>query len=133
MTFTDTEREYLDSQFLGRLATVDAAGRPQNNPVGFVYNAETGTFDVGGHNLAGSRKFRNVAANGAVALVVDDLASVDPWRVRGIEIRGKAEALTDQEPPRPGMGREIIRIHPETIFSWGVDPDHPGMSRRTVG
>ena len=27
-------------------------------------------------------------------LLVDDLASVNPWRVRGIEVRGEAEVLT---------------------------------------
>ncbi|MFC4119932.1 hypothetical protein [Nonomuraea zeae] len=35
------------------------------------------------------------------SFVVDDLASVDPWVVRGIEIRGSAVALTDHEPPVP--------------------------------
>src|ERR671931_614568 len=134
MTFTEAELEYLDSQVLGRLATVDTPGRPQNNPVGFFYNPQAGTIDVGGRALGGTRQFRNVAANPAVSLVVDDLASADPWRVRGIEIRGKADALTDTEPPRPGFSREIIRIHPETIFSWGLDPDDPWrMDRRTVG
>jgi pyridoxamine 5'-phosphate oxidase family protein len=40
--------------------------------------------------------------------------------VRGIEIRGRAEALTDQEPPMPGMSAELIRIHPRRIISWGL-------------
>ena len=56
----------------------------------------------------------------AVAFVVDDIASVDPWVVRGVEIRGTAEALTDVDPPRPTMSREIIRITPRRIISWGL-------------
>ncbi len=55
-----------------------------------------------------------------MALVVDDLASIDPWHVRGIEIRGHAEAWRDVDPPRPGMSRELILIHPERIRSWGL-------------
>lgn len=35
IAFTDAELTYLRGQRLGRLATVDAAGAPQNNPVGF--------------------------------------------------------------------------------------------------
>ena len=133
MSLTEREREYLASQRLGRLATVDAHGAPQNNPVGVFYNGETGTVDIGGHNLAGSRKYRNVLANEHVALVVDDLVSTRPWQVRGVEIRGRAEALTDQEPPGPGFSRELIRIHPTQVFSWGIDPEHPGMRKRLIG
>jgi hypothetical protein len=55
------------------------------------------------------------------ALVVDDLASTDPWRPRGIEIRGAAEAITDAEP--------LIRIHPERIVAWGLEG---GRNARSV-
>jgi pyridoxamine 5'-phosphate oxidase family protein len=120
-TFTDTELGYLASQTLGRLATVDANGAPQNNPVTFRYNAGLGTIDIGGHAMGASRKFRNVRANDRVAFVVDDIASFRPWRVRCVEIRGRAEALSDKEPPRPGFSREIIRIHPDRIISFGLD------------
>jgi len=112
---------YLRSQRLGRLATVDAAGAPQNNPVGFRYNADLGTIDVGGRNMGASRKFRNLAANPRVAFVVDDIASVQPWRVRCVEIRGHAEALRDQTPYLEGMSPEIIRIYPDRVISFGLD------------
>jgi pyridoxamine 5'-phosphate oxidase family protein len=133
MSLTEHEREFLAAQRLGRLATVDEAGAPQNNPVGVFYDAATGTFGIGGHNLAASRKFRNVRKNPHVALVIDELASVRPWVVRGIEIRGVAEALADAEPVAPGFSREVIRVHPRTIFSWGIDPDSPGITKRVVG
>jgi pyridoxamine 5'-phosphate oxidase family protein len=136
MTSTDTlthaERRYLSTQRLGRLATVDPDGAPQNNPVGFRYNAETGTIDISGYHLGASRKFRNVEGNAQVAFVVDDVASLDPWRVRGIEIRGLAEAVRGAPDPIPGTGDEIIRIHPRRIFSWGIDPARPRMWRRDL-
>lgn len=120
MSFTQSEIDYLGSQRLGRLATVAPNGSPQVNPVGFRYNAELGTIDIGGHNLSASKKFRNVAAGSRVAFVVDDLESVQPWKVRGVEVRGDAEALTGQEPHMRGFSGEIIRIHPRRIISWGL-------------
>lgn len=132
-SFTPAELAYLESQRLGRLATVAPDGVPQNNPVGFRYNPEGDTVDIFGLNMGATRKFRNVRLHPGVALVVDDIASVDPWQVRGVEIRGRAEALSDVEPPRPGMSRETIRIHPRRIISWGVDPDQGGMHGRDLG
>jgi pyridoxamine 5'-phosphate oxidase family protein len=84
MTLTDAERLYLATQRIGRLATVAADGAPQNNPVGYRYNAETGAIDISGRNMAATRKFRNVQANPNVALVVDEIVSVNPWQVRGV-------------------------------------------------
>ncbi|GAA4248857.1 PPOX class F420-dependent oxidoreductase [Dactylosporangium darangshiense] len=121
MTFTQAELDYLATQRLGRLATVSPDGQVQNNPVGFFVDGATGAIVIGGGAMGGTKKFRNVQRGSTVALVVDDLASVDPWTVRGIEIRGTAEALTDQDPPMRGMSREVIRITPNKITSWGLD------------
>jgi pyridoxamine 5'-phosphate oxidase family protein len=119
-SFSPPELAYLASQRLGRLATVDRHGTPQNNPVGFAV-ADDGAVVIGGWNLGRSRKFRNLATNDRVSLVVDDIASLDPWVVRGVEIRGRAEALTDVEPIASYTSREQIRIHPDRIRSWGLD------------
>src|SRR5262245_66568185 len=119
MSFTQAELDYLRTQRLARLATVAPDGTLQVSPVGFFVNAD-GTIDIGGVNLGGTKKFRNVAAAGRAAVVIDDVASLDPWEVRGVEIRGSAEALTDQEPPMRGFSKEIIRIHPSRIISWGL-------------
>jgi pyridoxamine 5'-phosphate oxidase family protein len=132
MTLNDAEREYLSTQPLGRLATIAPDGTLQNNPVSFRYNPETATIDIGGHHMGATRKFRNVAAGGEVAFVVDDIASVQPWSVRGLEIRGHAEALVDQPPPGPGFSGELIRVHPRRIIAWGLDPAAAGMQGRTV-
>ena len=131
--FTQAKLDYLAAQPLGRLATSAPDGMLQNNPVGFQVDADAGTIDIGGWNMGASRKFRNVRANGRVAFVVDDLVSVRPWTVRGLEIRGHAEALADATPPQSFMSGEIIRIHPDRIFSWGIEPGRDRMYRRDVG
>jgi pyridoxamine 5'-phosphate oxidase family protein len=66
-----------------------------------------------------------------VAFVVDDLVSRDPWTVRGLEIRGTAVALEDVDPPMPFMSREVIRITPAWVASWGVDPGAPDRRSRS--
>lgn len=124
MPFTDTELAYLAAQRLGRLATAQPDGTLQVSPVGFRYNADTKTIDITGYRMSASRKFRNVAANGRVAFVVDDIASVNPWRVRCVEIRGTAEALNPAADSAPDRDAAIIRIHPRRIISFGIDaPD----------
>jgi pyridoxamine 5'-phosphate oxidase family protein len=126
--FTASELAYLAEQKLGRLATKAPGGALQNNPVGYFVNAAEGHIDIGGHGMGASRKFHNVQSEPQVSLVVDDLSTEQGWQVRGIEIRGRAEAIADVEPPMPGFSREIIRIHPERILSWGL----PESSRRNV-
>jgi pyridoxamine 5'-phosphate oxidase family protein len=130
MAFTEAELSYLETQPLGRLATVSPDGTPQVNPVGFWYNADLGVIDIGGHALAASKKFRNVRAGSRASLVVDDLVSRDPWQVRGVEIRGEAEAVESVEPPRPGFSSEVIRIRPRRVISWGIEPGQDGMTMR---
>ncbi|MFI7639666.1 PPOX class F420-dependent oxidoreductase [Nonomuraea sp. NPDC049400] len=128
MIFTQAELDYLTGQHLGRLATVSPTGKVQNNPVGFFVDAASGTITIGGHALGASKKFRNVQQGSTVSFAVDDLASLEPWVVRGIEIRGSAVALTDHEPPVPYFSREIITITPIKIISWGLDG--PRSSRK---
>jgi pyridoxamine 5'-phosphate oxidase family protein len=132
--FTEDELEYLRSQRLGRLATAQPNGTLQNNPVVYWYNAELDCIDIGGRAMATTQKFRNVAANGKASFVIDDMVSRRPWRVRGIEIRGLAEALVDQPvpPELEFLSPELIRIHPRRLFTWGLDPNHLAMVRRTV-
>jgi pyridoxamine 5'-phosphate oxidase family protein len=123
--FTAAELRYLSERRLGRLATAGKDGTPHVAPVGWSYNREHDAIEVGGRDFARSKKYRDVARSGRAAIVVDDLASVDPWRPRGIEVRGSAEVLDD--PPR-------IRIHPERVVSWGLESDDVFERRsRTVG
>lgn len=121
---SDSELAYLRTQRLGRLATVDAQGRPQANPVGFFLR-DDGTVDIGGRAMGGTKKWRNVAANRFVSLVVDDVASLDPWTVRGVEIRGEAEQVVGPHDLGAHLSEELIRIRPYRILSWGLDPAAP--------
>ena len=130
--FTETEIEYLSGQRLGRLATVDAEGRPHVVPVAFRYNAELDAVDIGGHNFAGSKKFRDVGKTGRAAFVVDDV--LPPWRARGIEVRGRAEVRSEGgKEIMENFAEEMIRIHPRRIVSWGVDSDAFSPNSRSVG
>lgn len=128
MSFTTTELEYLSGQRLGRLATAQPDGTLQVSPVGFRYNDRTGTIDIAGRGMAASRKFRNVAENGQVAFVIDDVASVQPWRPRCVEVRGEGESIAEPidsawaaDLAQTGFDGAIIRIHPKRIISFGVD------------
>ena len=132
--FTDKEIAYLTSQRLGRLATVGADGGPHSVPVGFHYNTALDAIEIGGHALGRSRKFHDIAADPRVAFIVDDLASIDPWTPRGIEVRGRAEALGyGGEVLGPGFGAELIRVYPRRIIAWGIDtPSFGGRNARDV-
>ena len=91
-------------------------------PTSFRYNAELDTVDMGGLHVATTKKYRDVRANGWAALVVDDLASVDPWRPRMLEIRGRAEAVpAGGAHLGPGFGEAFIRLHPEKVNSFGIE------------
>jgi pyridoxamine 5'-phosphate oxidase family protein len=133
--FTPAEIAYLQSQRLGRLATVGADGQPHVVPVGFRYNAEHDTIDIGGHGgFTTRKKYRDVSRNKRVAFVVDDLTSTNPWRVRGIEIRGAADILeTGGQEIGPGFDPDMFRIHPRRIISWGLDdPNSVSAHARSV-
>ena len=124
--FTQKEIEYLKSQRLARIATAastqqEGSVQPDVVPVGFDFDGEY--LYVGGMNLLKSTKFRNVLKNNKVAIVVDDLKSIDPWDPRGIRIYGTADIVTRQggymentDQPNP----QYIRVNPKKKWSWGV-------------
>jgi pyridoxamine 5'-phosphate oxidase family protein len=128
--FTDTELEYLHSQRLGRIATASPVGEPEVSPVGF--EADAAGISTGGIDITKTVRYRNIQATGRAAMVIDDLASVDPWRPRGVKVRGRAEIDTD------GQGQSRIRLTPETVWSWGINEGAPKhfadrIERRAVG
>jgi pyridoxamine 5'-phosphate oxidase family protein len=130
--FTEGELAYIAAQRLGRLATVQPSGDPQVNPVSCYYNPATGTIDIGGRNLAASRKYRNVQRNPRAAVVIDDMAPGHPPRIRCLEIRGQAEALPDPDSTAALVGGPIIRISPLRIISWGIDTSPAALGSRDV-
>jgi pyridoxamine 5'-phosphate oxidase family protein len=119
VTFTERELEYLRSQPLARIATVDPEGQPDNAAVGFRVESD-GSILVGGMRNVRTRKWRNIEAGAdRVALVVDDLVSTKPWRPRGIRIYGTAELVHTEGQFGPGA---YVRITPTTSWSWGIEP-----------
>jgi len=116
-SFTDAELTYLQSERrLARLATVGPDGTPHVTPVGmWTLDPDADIIEVSGRDLAATKKFRDIARTHRAAIVIDDMVR-EPWQPRGVEIRGRAEAITDPQPR--------IRIHPERIIGWGLDdPD----------
>jgi pyridoxamine 5'-phosphate oxidase family protein len=132
--FTPGEVAYLQSQRLGRIATA-AGGQPHVVPVTFRYNPAEDAIDIGGHGgFAKRKKFRDVQQNPRVAFVVDDVVSFQPWKVRGIEIRGEVEILmTGGSEILPHMDPEMFRLRPRRIVSWGIDGDMMQQNARSVG
>jgi pyridoxamine 5'-phosphate oxidase family protein len=119
--FSEGELGYLlGERRLARVATVGKDGMPHITPVGWSYNPEHDSIDITGHSMERSKKYRDVAATGRAAVVIDDV--LPPWRPRAVEVRGRAEAV---EQPTP-----LIRIRPQRIVSWGIESE--GTGRRTA-
>jgi pyridoxamine 5'-phosphate oxidase family protein len=59
------------------------------------------------------------AGNTKVALVIDDLVSVNPWTVRGLRIYGIAEIVVRRE-GQFGPGH-YMRITPTVSWGWNLD------------
>lgn len=120
--FSTQEIEYLQSQRLGRLATLGVSGGLHVVPVGFRYNPNEDAIDIGGHNFAKSKKYRDALRHGRVAFVVDDV--LPPWRPRFVEIRGTVQAfLEGGETINHGFNPEMLRVTPTYIVSFGVNEE----------
>lgn len=121
--FSEKELEYLKGQRLARLATSGAGGAPHVVPVGFRVSEAGDAIEVGGHGFQASKKYRDMQANAMVAIVVDDLASVNPWTPRGIEVRGMAELQESGGTAKfgPGWDEAWVRIVPQRVNSWGIE------------
>jgi pyridoxamine 5'-phosphate oxidase family protein len=117
--FSEAELAYLQTQRLTRVAMIASNGQPTVDVVGFEFNGTR--FYIGGLNLPSTRKYRNVAAgNRQVALVVDDLPSINPWTPRGIKVHGTAEIVQRDGSLGPG---EYLTITPVVSLSWGILAD----------
>ncbi len=119
-TFTEKELAYLRSQRLARLATADLHGAPHVVPLGFRVSEDGTAVEVGGRSFGSTKKYRDMRANPKVAIVIDDLASVSPWKPRGIEVRGTAEIREGAGGPVPAE-QHWARITPKRIVSWGIN------------
>jgi pyridoxamine 5'-phosphate oxidase family protein len=125
--FTVAELEYLTSQPLMRFASASLNGRPDVAPV--VFEIDGDDVLTAGFDITHTVRYKNIQSNPRVSVVVDDLASVNPWSPRGIKIIGTAVIEDIDGSPR-------FRISPEVIISWALNDTTPGipkMERRKVG
>lgn len=111
LEFTESEAKLLCQGGLARLATVSASGQPHVVPIAYEFDGQYLYFS--GRNLLRTLKCRNIGRNKRVAIVIDDVVSVSPWRARGVELRGIAEVLEEG-------GRPYVRITPSWKTSWGL-------------
>jgi pyridoxamine 5'-phosphate oxidase family protein len=125
--FSKEELGYLKSQLIARVATTSPKGKPNVAPVGFEFDGKY--FYIGSVKqkiLHSTPRYKNIK-NGSkrVAIVIDDLVSVEPWKVRGIRLNGEADIVARNG--EFGKG-EYIRIKPKLTWSWGFS----GKPRKTV-
>ena len=126
--FTDAEIEFVNSQRLGRLATVGSDGMPHVVPVAVFYDPDADALVIGADAEYGeavmisSKKFRDAQRRGKAAVVLDDP------RPRILEVRGQAETHLDGGEE---AGRRVgapfrflpawISIRPRRIVAMGID------------
>jgi pyridoxamine 5'-phosphate oxidase family protein len=125
--FTESEVAYLGSQRMARLATASPSGQPDVAAVTFRLDGDT--IVSGGFDITKTVRYGNLLKNPRAVIVIDDLATVDPWSPRGVKVRGAAMLEGD-------AGSMRIRIVPEVIWSWGINTDGEkrflGIERRDV-
>lgn len=120
MSFNEQEIAYLRTQPLARFATLSATAQPDVVPVAFELDGSVFWVGGSGESVLATRKVRNVRdGSPKVALVVDDLVSIDPFIARGVRVYGEAEGPIE----RVGMvGPGIyLRVTPRISWSWNLD------------
>ncbi|HYY90501.1 MAG TPA: PPOX class F420-dependent oxidoreductase [Candidatus Dormibacteraeota bacterium] len=126
--FSEAEIQYMKSQRLARIATVNSKGQPDVVPVGFEFDGKY--FWVGSHSqdiFLTTWKYHNVKnGNKHVALTIDDLESVNPWRPRAVKVYGTAEVADHNG--QFGLGK-YLKISPKLSWSFGV----PGLESQGPG
>lgn len=117
--YSEPEIQYLKSQRLARIATATRQGKPDVSPVAFEFDGTH--FYIGSHSqdiFLTTKKYKNVRdGNKEVAIVIDDLESVQPWKPRGIKLNGTAEIV--EHNGIFGHGK-YLQIAPTVSWSWGI-------------
>jgi len=118
--FSQPEIDYMKGQRLCRFATASPDGQPDVVPVAFEFDGKY--FYVGSHSqdiFLRTRKYKNVRdGKNKVALAIDDLLSVDPWRPRAIRVYGTAEIVEHKGIFGPG---KYLQITPKVSWSIGIE------------
>jgi pyridoxamine 5'-phosphate oxidase family protein len=117
VSFNEEEKAYLQTQPLARLATVSGVGQPDVVPVGFEFDGSA--FYIGGMDLLSTRKYRNVSRGSEkVALVIDDIVTVQPWTRRFVRVYGEASLVTRNT---DSGSVDYLRIVPTMSWSWNLE------------
>ena len=101
-----------------RFASASLSGKPDVAPV--IFSVDGNDILTAGFDITHTVRYKNVLVNPRATLVIDDLASTDPWGPRGIKIMGAAQVEQANDGPR-------FRISPEVIISWGINDTTPGI------
>ena len=133
MRWRKTEKDFVESARVARLATTDAKRVPHNVPICPLL--DNGKLYFG--TEAGAKKVRNITVNANVALIFEDYT--EAWeRLAGIMIQGQARIVRTREfreirrkiytkypqyqsiAPMTDGESAIIEIIPQKKFSWGL-------------
>lgn len=133
MRWRKTEKDFVESARVARLATTDAKSITHNVPICPLL--DNGKLYFG--TEAGAKKVRNITANANVALTFDDYT--EAWeRLAGIMIQGQASIVNARKfreirrkiytkypqyqsaAPLTDGESAIIEIIPHEKFSWGL-------------
>jgi pyridoxamine 5'-phosphate oxidase family protein len=127
--FSAHELSYLQSQPLMRIGTVAGNGQVDVDAVTFEFDGAC--FFIGGVNLASTRKYKNIAGGQTlVSLLLDDLATVQPWQPRGLKVHGRA-VIVQRDAGHFGPGA-YFAVTPLVSWNWGVEgPVFDGGKFRT--
>ncbi len=127
MTFEADEYEFLRSHGIARLATSGQDDQPDVVPVAFEFDGTYFWVGGSGEDVLRTRKVVNVlAGRRKVALVVDDLPSLDPFVARGIRVYGVADGPVERVGMvGPGL---YLRITPRVSWSWNLAGEPVGDS-----
>jgi pyridoxamine 5'-phosphate oxidase family protein len=100
-------------------------------PVGFRYNADVDTIDIGGHDIVPTKKYRDAIHYGRMAFVVDDV--LPPRGPRFVEVRGTVEAVSEGgKAISQGFSPAILRLTPTYIVSMGINEEFVRPGEGTV-
>jgi PPOX class probable F420-dependent enzyme len=137
---------------VGRLATVDAAGRPLVVPICYAFDGARCLWavDAKPKRTRDLRRLRNIAANPHVSLVVD-VWDEDWSRLAWVIVEGRAEVLTAgadftraiallvaKYPQYRALALEhdhgaVVAVTPERVLSWHGAPPPSGIRVEPAG
>ena len=127
---SDAERQFLEQQRVGHLATADLRGVPHVVPVCFATLRDSLYITIDEKPKRSSpfalRRLRNIAANPAVAIVVDRYSEDWTW-LGWVMLHGRAEILSAGAEHRDAQ--ELLRARYPQLRSMQI-AQHPVIAVR---